>query len=337
MATPDATADAPLLLRVALFGAACGTVYPLLAWVFDLGTFRFWALALALPLTLLVLGTTLWMGGTGRWPATRHAVRAGVLGGLLGTAGYDAFRIPFVYGMGLALLAPIDSYGLLLTGADSSSAWTGIAGWAYHCSNGVGFAVAYAVLFRGRHWGYGIAWAMALESATVLTPFATSYGLRGGPMGTQYLAILLAYAAHVPYGYAIGRAGQNAVRVSATSKEVTRVPALAAIGAVLLLLVVWQRPFTPDDRIAHGRDAAPGVSAVMENGRWYPQWLRIPVRGCITVRNEDDRAHKVGDLGSVDARGTFVHCFTQAGVKRVKVDGRAFSGGFVIVDDQIST
>jgi hypothetical protein len=324
-------------VRLVLFVAACGSVIPLLAWVYDLGSFARWSALVGGPLVVLTVAAAAGMTRTGRWPGTRQAMTAGALGGLLGTAGYDLFRIPFVYGLGLGLLAPIDSYGVLLLDADSSSAWTGLAGWGYHTVNGVGFGVAYAVLARGRHWGFGVAWAMVLESAVVVSPFATAYALRGAH-GIQWESIAIAYAAHVPYGLAVGKAAQGSGRVAGQAASVFRRPVTVALACVALALVAWHRPYSPDDRIARGEAAAPGPSAVVVGGRFYPQWLRVPVDGCVVLRNDDDETHRIGaDARTLAAGAAERWCFPDAGVRRMKVDGRAFSGGYVIIDDQEGT
>ena len=39
-------------------------------------------------------------------------------------------------------------------------------------SRGIGFGIAYAMLAPRRHWRWGVAWALLLETATVVTPFA---------------------------------------------------------------------------------------------------------------------------------------------------------------------
>ena len=75
----------------------------------------------------------------------------------MGTIGYDLFRLPFV-ASGLRVLAPIDSYGVLLLDAHTSSPLSGFAGWVYHFSNGIGFGIAYAAVALGRRRWY---WAVA--------------------------------------------------------------------------------------------------------------------------------------------------------------------------------
>jgi hypothetical protein len=68
-------------------------VFPLLAWIAGVGTFRAVALVVALPMLLGLLGVTAWMDRTGRWPMTRAAILAGALGGALGTVAYDLVRV----------------------------------------------------------------------------------------------------------------------------------------------------------------------------------------------------------------------------------------------------
>lgn len=333
--TARSVADqAPVPVRLLVVVAACGSVFPLLAWVYGLGSFATWGAGVGLPLVLAVTGFAAVLTRTGRWPATRRAVRAGALGGLLGTLGYDLFRVPFVHLLGLGLLAPIDSYGVLLLDASSSSAWTGLAGWGYHTANGVGFGVAYAVLLRGRHWGCGLAWAMLLETATVVSPFATTYALRG-PDGVHWLPIALAYAAHVPYGIAVGKAGQHADLVDARAREVVRSPVAVALAAVVVGLVVWHAPLSPDARVQTGRDVADGASAVIVRDRFFPQWLRVPPGGCVVVRNDDGVLHRLAGGTPVEPGETVQECFPDAGVRRVKVDDAPFSGGYVIVDEEL--
>lgn len=302
----------------------CGllSVSPLLAWVFGLGRFSTWFLALALPAQLGLVA----MAATSRrrpdlaW--LRVAIGAGVLGGLIGTLGYDLFRLPFVAG-GLRLLAPIDSYGVLLLGADSSSGWSGLAGWGYHFANGIGFGVAYAMVGIGRHWGWAILWAMVLETATVLTPFASTYGLQG-----KWHLIAIAYAAHLFYGYPLGRIVQSAAGWSRPP-----VRPWMAVAALSVALVVWHRPLNVDPNVAEGK-AVPGrPSAVIRDGRFVPEWLRVRPGQCATIENRDAISYRLPDNTRVAAGARTRLCPDEdEGVHRVRLTGRAYSGGFVIVD-----
>ena len=261
------------------------------------------------------------------------ALVAGTIGGLIGTAGYDLFRVPFMVA-GYRLLAPIDSYGVLLLGAPSSSALTGLAGWAFHFSNGVGFGIAYAVIALGRRWWWGVLWAMVLETATVLTPFVDTYALRG-----KWGLIAIAYAAHVFYGVPLGRWVERAdVRVQQLH-AMTRRPALLSLAILTAALLVWHHPWATTANDHAGEAVGPGPSAVVRHERFAPKWLHVGVGGCATLRNDDESTYKLkgvpGDIALVPHAATRV-CFPKAGVQRVRTTTNPDAGGFVIVDKELT-
>ncbi len=330
--------DAPLWLRLATAVAASATVVPLLLWVGATASFRTIALAVALPAVLFVVAVA--HRSTKRFPATATAITAGVVGGLLGTIGYDVFRVPFVYGLGLGLLEPIESYGVLLIGSDASSALTGFAGWAYHVANGVGFAITYVLVAKGKNWKWGILWALVLETGTIVSPFAGAYGLITAD-GVKWLPIGLAYAAHIPYGIAIGWAGQHADRIVGQAREISKRPATAALAITLIALAVWHRPGLDPDTLRTGRDLTDGPSAIITNDRFLPKWLRVDPgtpTSCATIRNDDDVAHTIrGGFDLTLAPGaTGQLCGVEHGVARIKLDDDVpFSGGFLITDATI--
>lgn len=291
-------------LRSVVAGLGLCPVVPLLAWVYGLGPFAAWFWLAVVP-ALALLAAIAWAvsrPGSGH-PRLRAALVAGTIGGLVGTAGYDLFRVPFA-ALGLRLLDPIDSYGVLLLGAESSSPLSGFAGWAYHLSNGVGFGIAYAAVALGRRWWWGLTWAMVLETATIATPFADAYALRG-----QWPLIAIAYAAHVPYGLAVGGAAARGEALVAQLVELSRRTTVYALGAVLGALLLWHQPFAA---------SGAGATAAVVDGRFSPQWLRVPVGGCAVIRRPDGPAER--------------RCFAKGGIHRVRLDGRPYSGGFVIVD-----
>lgn len=287
------------------------SVVPLLAWVYGLGSFAAWFWRLTFPSAVVLgaigLGVTRPGAGRAAPDALRPVLITGTVGGLLGTIGYDLFRVPFV-ASGLRVLAPIDSYGVLLLDANTSSPLSGFAGWAYHFSNGIGFGIAYAAVALGRwRWYWGVAWALILETATLATPFADSYGLRG-----KYDLIAIAYAAHIPYGLAVGWAAQRGEVLVAQLSEVSQRTTLYALTALVATLVIWHRPFSA------GSDRA--ATAVVHN-RFHPEWIRVPVGGCVTLRFDDGRPEER-------------RCYADKGVHRVRLDRSPYSGGFVIVDSE---
>ena len=301
-------------------------VASLLAWVFGLGRFSTWFWLVSAP-GIVALATIAWFTARGgRNPRLHTALVAGTIGGLLGTAGYDLFRLPFAFA-GYRLLAPIDSYGVLLLGASSSDALTGFAGWAYHVSNGVGFGIAYAVVALGRRWWWAVLWAMVLESATVLTPFVDTYALRG-----KWGVIGIAYAAHVFYGVPLGRWVERAdQRVAQLREDTTRRPAALSLAIVAAGLLVWHQPWT-----AIG---GPAAATEVRNGRFVPRWLHVPVDGCRLVSNGDDERYALtGVPGGVELprRGRARVCFPEPGVHRIRTSAKPDAGGFVIVDEELS-
>lgn len=301
-------------------------VLALLAWVCGFGAFRPWFLATGLPavVALVAIGILSWKRGFGG-RAVRLALVAGSLGGLAGSLGYDIFRIPFIVG-GLRLFAPIDSYGVLLLGATESSSATGFAGWAYHFTNGIGFGIAYAAVALGRRWPWAVLWGVVLETATILTPFADSYALRG-----RWDLIAIAYAAHLAYGVPLGLIVQRAAKWD--RDRPLYVPASVLLVLMGMVLVVWLRPGSSSAEDERGRAVAPGASAVVVKGRLHPEWTRVPVGGCVVVENSDDRAYELpGDDGTLPARGRGRVCPEGEGAHRVRLHGAYFSGGFVLVD-----
>ncbi|HEX7166036.1 MAG TPA: hypothetical protein VF230_03550 [Acidimicrobiales bacterium] len=322
---PDARPVArfsPLSLVCVPLGVA--SVVSLLGWVFGVSSFStlFWLLSAPALAATLVLGAL----STRRrgWTHLHAVLVCGTVGGLLGTVGYDLFRIPFV-AAGFRLFAPIDSYGVLLLDAQHSSPLTGFAGWAYHVSNGVGFGIAYAAAALGRRARWGVAWAMVLETATVVTPFADAYGLRG-----RWVPIAIAYGAHVPYGLAVGWAAQRGQGLVDDLRTVTRAPTTKLLAAVAAGLLLWHQPWT-------GLDIGGASETTLRDGRFHPEWVRVAPGECAVVHNADAADHELvveGRGTSIAAGTTGALCFDDGGAHRVRVGERAYSGGFVIVDEE---
>lgn len=306
-------------------------VAPLLAWVYGVGPFALWCRAVTLPALVLLVALCAWARRDSADPELARLIRVGAIGGLLGTAAYDVVRIP-VELTGRKVFAPIDSYGVLLMNARSSDAWTGIAGWAFHTTNGVCFGIAFAVVASRRPVPWAIAWAMILESVAVFSPFARQYGLTG-----KWDLIAIAYGAHVAYALPLGWAARDPVLFDRRLDEITPFAATGMLVAAGVALVLWQHPWTTpaDDRA--GERVAAGASAVIRGGDFHPVWLRVPAGGCATVRNDDDASHRLGDVGVVIAGGTTARvCPEGDGLHRLKLDGTPNTGGWVIVDRELA-
>ncbi|MGH2351834.1 MAG: hypothetical protein ACRDJN_09510 [Chloroflexota bacterium] len=125
-----------------------------------------WTFAGALLLAV-VAGGALWRRATeARRALVAHAVRVGLLAGVVATLAYDGSRFALVRLTGIAFW-PFDIFaifGRALVGPGQSEALTTTAGVAYHLTNGVAFAVAFTVLFGRRGVAAGIAWGLFLEA-----------------------------------------------------------------------------------------------------------------------------------------------------------------------------
>lgn len=307
-------------MRILVRGTAalCGllNVASLLAWVFGLGAFHLWFLAVGLPALVVLVAISIWSARSPEAdPYLRRALVAGALGGLLGTIGYDLFRIPFIIG-GLRLFAPIDSYGVLLLDAGASSQLTGLAGWSYHFTNGIGFGIAYAIVALGRRWPWAVVWGLVLETATILTPFADSYAIAG-----KWDLIAIAYAAHLAYGIPLGLIVQRAAHWDV--RRPLPVPLWVSLAALAVGLVAWLRP-TPS--IPQRAETA------IVDGRFVPEWVRIHPDECAEVTNTDGGDFASPRLG-VAAGETGRICDDAVGVHRIRHSDEPYSGGFLLVDE----
>lgn len=329
-----AKADAPRDRTELVLTATCAllgllSVAALLAWVFRLGSFRTWFLAVSAPAMVLLAGVGGVLGRTDRYPRLRSALVTGVIGGVVGTLGYDLVRVPLV-AFGMRLFAPIDSYGVLIAGADSSSNLTGFLGWSYHFANGIGFGIFYAALALGRRWWWALPWAMLLETATVVTPYADIYQLSG-----EWNLIAIAYGAHVAYGVPLGKIVERGGHLGSLQGSATARPAPWVLTALLLFLLLWHLPFVVPEQARAAREVAPGPSALIVEGRFVPEWLRLGVGSCASIRNEDTVSYSVRSVGArarIASISDGTICFEQAGIHRVRTSERPYSGGFVIVD-----
>jgi hypothetical protein len=223
--------------------------------------------------------------------------------------------VPFALA-GQRVFAPIESYGVLIADASTSSALTSALGWLYHFSNGITFGIAYAALAARRHWAWGVLWGLVLESVALFSPFGIRYNIAG-----QLGPIAIAYGAHLFYGYPLGRIVQkfDTVRTSLGRFTVTTV---LSIG--LIVLLGWFRPWTAPP-LPGGEPAA-----TVARDRFDPEWLRVKAGGCVGVENHSGQAFQTPH-GEVTATGRSRLCFPHTGVFRVRLGPRPYSGGFVYV------
>jgi hypothetical protein len=298
-------------------------VAPLLGWVFGFGAFSTWFVRLTLPALVALAVIVVVAFRTPAYERLRLVFMLGSVGGLLGTIGYDLFRVPFVLA-GRQVLAPIESYGVLLLDASSSSDVTAFAGWSYHFANGICFGIAYAAVALGRSMWWAVLWALVLETATIVTPFATYYQLTG-----KWDVIAIAYAAHIPYGLALGWMTARPLERRRQLDEIGPWAVPAALLGLVVVLLVWLRPW-------QATSAPAGFD--LGSGRFAPTWVRVPTGTCVEIRNTGDEDLTVTGRPNgptVPAGGTAQVCMADPGVFRLGVEGRAWSGGYVISDPEL--
>jgi hypothetical protein len=234
--------------------------------------------------------------------------------------------MPFL-AFGLRLFAPISSYGLLMTNSPHSSAMTEFLGWTYNFENGIGFGIAYAILAMGRRWLWAVPFALILETSTVVTPYADMYNLRG-----QYTLIAIAYLGHVFYAYGLGTVVRWAGSWRKSSDSLIR--PWMAIAAVGLILLLTQQPWAA----LGAQPGTIGVSAgsvAIVKGQFAPYWTRVRAGQCITFLNRDRADYKItypGPIRQIPANSVQTFCLQGVGVKLIHLNGKPYSGGFVILD-----
>lgn len=140
-----------------------------------------------------------------RRQSARRMAGVGVVGGVLALAAYDLTRLAVV-----ALFSPsvlpfeaVPLFGQIFWGRTSPSVLTNVTGVVYHVCNGVGFGVAYTVLFGRRGAWAGVAWGVALEAA-MLTVYPGWLDIRALE---EFFGVTI--AGHVVYGAVLGLVAQR--------------------------------------------------------------------------------------------------------------------------------
>lgn len=192
------------LLAFALSSASIGSllVY-FLGWMGMAGA----VLVLLLPATAALAVLAAWAAR--RDPELSRRLAVGLWAGGFATAVYDLARVPVAHA-GVPVFKAISYFGTVILGVERPGLASEVVGWSYHFSNGVGFAMMYAVLVRRPGILGAVAWGVLLEAAMLSTPYAEVFGYRVSP---AFLAVTI--SAHVCYGLGLwasarllpGRAG----------------------------------------------------------------------------------------------------------------------------------
>ncbi|MFO1483760.1 MAG: hypothetical protein U1F71_10420 [Verrucomicrobiaceae bacterium] len=258
--------------------ASFGSIALLISHVAGVATMHALLLPVALPCTVVII--TAWLLASSKGdPFLTERLRLGLAGGLWGTVGYDAVRVP-LHLMGLNPFPPIRAYGMWVCGFDHATPWTDLAGFTYHISNGITFGWIYALLMTGRHWGWGVLWGLGLEAMAVVTPFGELFGLRAFSQ-----TVIIAFVAHLFYGYPLGRVCQ--MRATSGLGVSLSWSGTAVIALAAWFVLAWQ-PVAGYPELS-GRVIRLGPAAIFPGVRD----VHLPAGADLTLRNETDRELKV--------------------------------------------
>jgi hypothetical protein len=268
------------LLCIASIGVLLGHLYAL-APMSQLGLF------LLLPCTILMASIWVHAHRANDKDFTLR-VKAGLLGGLWGTMGYDLVRIPLHFA-GQNPFTPIRAYGTWLVGADYSTLWSDTVGFLYHLSNGITFGWIFAILMFRRHWAFAVAWGVVLETLAVATAFGEVFAIR-----TAYSTLVVAYVAHLFYGYPLGRicakpeqslASIHPLSVTSKGWATLALPPLVMVWFITAWQPIGNQPSLKSAQIELGPDAVyPGWSD-LEFGKPVEVVNRFPETTELTIRH----------------------------------------------------
>ena len=164
-----------------------------------------WSLLAALAVTVACTGAVALYGWQRLGPFARawarRRVLAGLVAGLVATAGYDIVRLSLVH-FGNFTFWPFDIFGVFgraLLGEAADPLVLRAAGLGYHLANGTFFGVAYTIVWGRRGPLAGLAWAMVLE--TFMVGLYPGWLPLSGVMG-EFVSVSL--LGHLTYGLLLG-------------------------------------------------------------------------------------------------------------------------------------
>ena len=212
--------------RAIAFALAATSIWSLLVEFYGLMSMRTFALWVCCPAMIaLVIWAMVDRGGI------RGIIWIGAVAGLLAACAYDVFRLPFVFARewhidsvvpALPLFRVFPEFGAHILGnhgirfvgtllnrpmsflehARGYSMAEHFVGWAYHFSNGITFGIMYLALIGDavkRSWLWAVAFAVGLEIALLVTPYASFFGIARTP---TFVAVTL--SAHGVFGVVMG-------------------------------------------------------------------------------------------------------------------------------------
>ena len=181
------------LIRALVFGLGSLSILSLLLYFHGIISFSEGVRWLLLAEVIGLVALALWAWAKGRDDTLRW-LAGGLWAGGLATLAYDVVRVPIAVS-GIPVFKAISYFGTVLLGYDKPNIWSEAAGWLYHLSNGLSFALMYLALIKRPGAVTAMMWGVALEAAMLLTPYAEVFGYQ---RDARFIAISL--GAHAVYG-----------------------------------------------------------------------------------------------------------------------------------------
>ena len=320
-----------LFVRILCFAAAAASGVVLLLKVYGVTE-----MAATVPQIVVPCGVGLiivwWIAARRGIDNISAALAIGLLGGLASTLAYDATRLPF-HLAGYLVFATNSTYGMWISDAAASSRFTETIGWLYHFSNGITFAIMYALFMRGRHWSWGIVYAFALETIAIFSNFGQVFALAG-----NYGMIGIAYLAHISYGLPIGL---MVWRWDASRAWISR--NRTAIGIVyVVFLATFLIPVLAPENIARDRTVAEDTFRVAGTAM-IPFMRRIERGQSLTIVNPGATdvsvlIVKTGEIHPVATGDSTAIAFPAAGIFQIYVETEGpTTSSFVLVEPVADT
>lgn len=202
---PAAYREDPLLFLLTL-GAAATSIAALLLQL--TGVIRMpYTLTFVTAPGMIFLLCLLIRAGRAHRPLIVNRLQVGLIAGLAGLVAYNATRwvVATLLSLKTSPFYSIYIFGHLITGQPTDSAASAIAGWLYHISNGVTFAIMYTLIAGPARWWFGLLWGLILESAMLLI-YPSSVILRPPALGPFIVVSLIS---HAMYGAVVGVGAQR--------------------------------------------------------------------------------------------------------------------------------
>jgi hypothetical protein len=190
----------PLLFLLTL-GAAATSIAALLLQLTGVIRMPYTLSFVTAPGMIFLLSVQIRAGRVHR-PVIVNRLRVGFVAGLIGLVVYNAARwvVAALLSLKTSPFYSIHIFGALITGKPADTTAATIAGWLYHISNGVTFAIMYTLIAGPARWWFGLLWGLLLESAMLII-YPSSAILRPPALAPFVVVSLIS---HALYGATVG-------------------------------------------------------------------------------------------------------------------------------------